>query len=67
MNNKEVIVACEKLANDQNLVFRRSKTINLINSSPCYEIESGKQYKVLHQGNLMTIWETLLSGVLANK
>lgn len=58
---------CRLLAKSQNLLFRRSKTINTINSKACYEIVSGIQHKVLHKGCLDTIYETLLSECLANQ
>ena len=58
---------CRELAKDQSLTFRRSKTVGTINGKACYEIESGIEYKILQQGCLVTIWETLLSESLANK
>ena len=61
MNHSEIIKECRVLAKSQDLTFRRSKTVNTINGRACYEIESGIQYKTLHQGCLNTIWETLLS------
>ena len=61
MNNSEIMKECRSLAKAQNLTFRRSKTVSTINNKACYEIESGFQYKVLHQGSLDTIWNTLLS------
>jgi hypothetical protein len=64
MKSSEIIKECRQLAKAQSLTFRRSKTINEINKKACYEIESGVQNKVLHQGNLNTIWETLLSECL---
>lgn len=67
MNSKEIIKECRELAKAQNLTFKRSKKINLINGKACYEIESGIQYKTLHQGSLVTIWETLLSECLSGQ
>lgn len=67
MKNKEIIKECIKLAKLQNLTFRRSKTVSTINNKACYELESGVQYKILHQGSLATIWETLLSENLADQ
>jgi hypothetical protein len=64
MKSSEIIKECRELAKNQSLTFRRSKTINEINNRACYEIESGIEYKILHQGNLETIWETLLSECL---
>ena len=67
MTNNEIMKECRSLAKIQNLTFRRSKTVSTINNKACYEIESGIQYKILHQGSLVTIWETLLSESLANQ
>ena len=67
MTNNEIIKECRELAKTQNLTFKRSKTVSTINDKACYEIESGIQHKTLHQGSLVTIWETLLSENLANQ
>ncbi len=67
MTNNEIIKECRALAKEQNLTFRRSKEVNKINNKACYEIESGIEYKILHQGCLVTIWETLLSEGLKGK
>lgn len=67
MNSNEIIKECRKLAKAQNIEFKRSKTTGTINGEACYEIHSGIAYKVLHQGCLHTIWETLLSEACANK
>ena len=67
MNYNEIIKECRALAKAQNLSFRRSKRINTICGKACYEIESGIECKKLHNGSLVTIWETLLSGELANQ
>jgi hypothetical protein len=64
MNSSEIIKECRTLAKNQNLTFRRSKAVNKINSKACYEIESGIEFKTLHQGCLNTIWLTLLSECL---
>ena len=61
MTSNEIIKECRKLAKEQNLTFRRSKTIGLINGKACYEISSRTQYKTLHQAGLIAIWETLLA------
>ena len=66
MNINNIIKECRKLAKSQGLTFRRSKKIGLINGRACYEIESGIQYKTLHEGCLDTIYETLLSESCAN-
>ena len=67
MTNNEIIKECRLLAKTQNLAFRRSNRVDKINGKACYEIESGIEYKTLHQGSLVTIWETLLSENLANQ
>ena len=56
-----ILKECRTLAKDQGLIVRRSKTVNKINNKACYEIESGIEFKILHQGSLNTIWDTLLS------
>jgi len=61
MKTNEILRECHKLAKEQGLSFRRSKSVNTINGKACYEIESGIEYKVLHKGCLNTIWDTLLS------
>ena len=67
MNYSEIIKDCKKLAKSQQIEFKRSKSINTINGLACYELESGFQYKTLHQGCLDTIYQTLLSGACANQ
>jgi hypothetical protein len=67
MKTSEIIKECRVLAKAQNLTFRRSKTVNKINNKPCYAIESGVEFKTLHQGSICTVWETLLSESLANQ
>tara|TARA_R110000851_G_scaffold31339_1_gene84824 strand:- start:392 stop:595 length:204 start_codon:yes stop_codon:yes gene_type:complete len=67
MTNAQILKECRQLAKTQGLTFRRSKTVSTINGLACYEIESGLEFKVLHQGNLTTIWETLLSECFAGK
>mgnify|MGYP003637775006 CR=1 FL=1 len=62
-----MIKECRELAKEQELSFDRSKTVNTINGKACYEIRSGIEIKVLHQGCLSTIHETLLSENLANQ
>ena len=63
----EIIKECRKLAKSQGLTFRRSKKIGLINGKACYEIESGIQYKTLHEGCLDTVYEVLISEYYANQ
>ncbi len=67
LDHNGIVKECRKLAKDQSLTFRRSKTVGNINGKACYEIESGIEYKVLYQNNLMCVWETLLSESLANQ
>lgn len=67
MNSNQIIKECKKLAQEQNIEFRRSETINTINTRACYELDSGIEYKILHQGCLNTIYETLISEACANK
>ena len=67
MNHSDTLKECRKLAKNQNVTFKRSKKVNKINGLACYEIESGKQYKTLHQGCLNSIYDTLLSESLSNK
>ena len=67
MNAKETIKECLKLAKEQNIEFKRSSKVGKINGRACYELESGIEYKTLHQGCLDTIYETLLSEACANK
>tara|TARA_R110000851_G_scaffold207020_1_gene359031 strand:+ start:268 stop:471 length:204 start_codon:yes stop_codon:yes gene_type:complete len=61
MTNSEIIKECRVLAKYQGIIFRRLKAVSKINGKPCYKIESGVEFKVLHQGNLNTIWAALLS------
>mgnify|MGYP001207267526 CR=1 FL=1 len=61
LSSNEVIKECRKLAKDQGLTFRRSKTVGTINGAACYEIESGIQHKILYQNNLTLTWENLLN------
>ena len=67
MTHNEIIKECRKLAKEQNIEFKRSNNVGKINGKACYEIESGIQYKTLHQGCLDTIYKTLLSGACANQ
>lgn len=67
MNSNEIIKECRELAKAQGLTFRRSRTINKINSKACYEIESGIQYKILYQSDLFSVWETLILGEFAGE
>lgn len=67
MGHNEIMKECRALAKAQSLTFKRSKKVGTINGKACYEIESGIEYKTLHQGCLNTIWETLLSENLANQ
>ena len=66
MTHQDIMKECRKLAKEQSLTFRRSKTVSKINGAACYEIESGIQHKVLHQGSSTTIWGTLLSECFKN-
>ena len=67
INSSEIIKECRTLAKNQNLTFRRSKTANKINGKACYKLESGIEFKTLHQGSLKTIWLTLLSEYFQGK
>ena len=67
MKYSELLKECKKLAKEQCIEFKRSVSVNKINNSACYELESGIQNKKLHQGSIETIYETLLSGVCANQ
>jgi len=67
MTNDKIIKECCELANAQNLTFRRSERVNTINGRPCFEIESGIQFKTILQGCLVTIWEVLLSEILKDQ
>lgn len=67
MTSNEIIKECRKLAKTQSLTFKRSIKVGTINNKACYEIESGIEYKTLHQGCLNTIWEALLSERLAGQ
>lgn len=61
MTSNEIIKECRKLAKEQNIVFRRAKTVNTINGYAAYELESGIQYKVLYQAPLTQVWGNLLN------
>ncbi len=67
MNSNEIMKECRKLAKEQSIEFKRSKTVGNINGRACYELHSGLFYKVLHQGCVETIYDTLLSESCANK
>lgn len=67
MNTNKTIKECRMLANAQNLTFKRSQSVGLINGKACYEIESGIQYKILSQGCLSTVYNKLLSESCANQ
>ena len=67
MRTNETIKECRKLAKAQNVTFKRSSKVGKINGMACYEIESGIEYKTLHQGCLNTVYETLLSESCANQ
>jgi len=67
MNSNEIMKECRVLAREQNLTFKRSENVGTINGKACYNIESGIEYKTLHQGCLVTIWETLLSEALTGQ
>lgn len=67
MNSSEIMKECRKLAKEQSIEFKRSKKVGKINGRACYELHSGLFYKVLHQGSIETIYETLLSEACANQ
>lgn len=67
MTYSEILKECRSLAKEQNITFRRSRTVSLINGKACYDLQSGIQSKNLCRGSLIAVWETLLSENFANQ